>query len=692
MTRADAATHAFFSQAATVLARLALILFALSVASTRSLAAPDPVFHLTGTRVGGAFGERLAAPGDVNGDGYPDLLVGATGFALTSPRAAGRAYLYFGGATFDTIPDVVFDAGELIIGMAARPTDLNGDGRPDIVLCGNSLNHPELRIYFGRPRPSTIPDIVAPGPGFLASTSISIDGSLDVDGDGYNDLVIGWPFYEVIDGESGYFGVVWIYRGGPNFDGVPDWNLKSSYPIHVNEAPRSPFGAFIGPVGDLNGDGHQDLGVFEGRTPPSTPPSFASLLGHVQVYSCGPTFDVTPDLDLRAGLSSGFGSSRRFATVGDIDGDRMDDLSVFGTAFRPDSLGGVGGQNVWLYRGSTSSAGHWPPDWILSGTTDLTGELFGDADFTGDGRRDLIVANPLPHNRILLLETQPLDPDPDIEIVGFPYRERFGSDVTAIDVTGDGVADLVVGASSAATELGLNVGRVAMYDLARPLPARAFLRGDHRVLALTPSESGIRANFRIQLQPTDGAFNLSAIDPSSIRLESASTGDVDAISPVASKTLHVDDADGDGVPDLGVEFRRIDLEHLFALVRGRREITVTLIGRLLNRRRFQVSLGLTVVAAAGSGANAASVEPNPLNPVGNIVFNVPHSGLVTANLYDVRGRRIRTLVDGQVYPEGLIRIPIDGRDERGTSLASGIYFYRIETPDGFRRGRFVVAK
>ncbi len=75
------------------------------------------------------------------------------------------------------------------------------------------------------------------------------------------------------------------------------------------------------------------------------------------------------------------------------------------------------------------------------------------------------------------------------------------------------------------------------------------------------------------------------------------------------------------------------------------------------------------------------IAPNPFNPRTTIAYRVPRSGHVRLVVYDVSGRRIRTLWDG--YAEaGAGTVQWHGRDDAGSATASGIYFLRLETADG----------
>jgi hypothetical protein len=104
------------------------------------------------------FGYVVSNAGDVNGDGYEDLIVG------TYHKLSGRAFVYFGGPTFDTIPDVILNARENILQFGESVSgagDLNGDGYDD-VLIGASLAPPSGKAYIfhGGDPMDTIPDLI----------------------------------------------------------------------------------------------------------------------------------------------------------------------------------------------------------------------------------------------------------------------------------------------------------------------------------------------------------------------------------------------------------------------------------------------------------------------------------------------------------------------------------------------------
>ncbi len=69
-------------------------------------------------------------------------------------------------------------------------------------------------------------------------------------------------------------------------------------------------------------------------------------------------------------------------------------------------------------------------------------------------------------------------------------------------------------------------------------------------------------------------------------------------------------------------------------------------------------------------------SPNPFNPVTKIVFDLPEREEVSLRVYDVRGRQVRVLEEGTLSA-GRYDLAWDGRDDRGRSVGSGVYFYRL---------------
>ncbi len=94
-----------------------------------------------------------------------------------------------------------------------------------------------------------------------------------------------------------------------------------------------------------------------------------------------------------------------------------------------------------------------------------------------------------------------------------------------------------------------------------------------------------------------------------------------------------------------------------------------------------VAVGPAVVAGIDLPQPGARIRleqnvPNPLNPSTVIAFTLPQDGAVLLQVYDLKGRVVRTLVDG-ARPAGRHEASWDGRDDRGGQVASGTYMYRL---------------
>ncbi|MFQ5599621.1 MAG: FlgD immunoglobulin-like domain containing protein, partial [Candidatus Krumholzibacteriia bacterium] len=82
-------------------------------------------------------------------------------------------------------------------------------------------------------------------------------------------------------------------------------------------------------------------------------------------------------------------------------------------------------------------------------------------------------------------------------------------------------------------------------------------------------------------------------------------------------------------------------------------------------------------------------RPNPFNPRTSLRFALESPDHVTLAIYDVLGRRVRTLID-DVLGAGPHVDFWDGLDERGVQVASGVYLYKLTTGSGFGQSRKMV--
>jgi hypothetical protein len=362
---------------------------------------------LHGRLPGYYFGHAIALAGDVNGDGYDDLLVGAPwsdeGLEGRRPAAvrwvrallrrlgvplhganAGAAYLYLGGPRGLVTPAWTLlgsAEGDSLGSALAGVGDLNGDGYADLAV-GIPGHDTELRnegavaVYFGRPGPlPTEPDLRLVGTVRDESFGAALTAG-DFNGDGYADLVVGAPGSNLGEIKGG---AVFVFYGGPRGPAPRPGSVL------VGKTVDGLFGSAVAAVGDVNGDGYDDLlvGAYEGVVDPRA-------AGAVYLYLGGPAgLGPAPHLVLR-GRSGGGQFGGALAALGDVNRDGFADFAV-GAAKHAE--GGRDTGAVYVYHGGPGGPRSEPAT-ILTGPG--PGSLFGGAlagvgDVDGDGYADLLV-------------------------------------------------------------------------------------------------------------------------------------------------------------------------------------------------------------------------------------------------------------------------------------------------------------
>lgn len=222
------------------------------------------------------FGCSIAGDGDVNGDGYPDLIIGAssTWIGPSFPyqiMTTGAAYVYFGGPTIDTTADLTLIVGDWLtqtgwyygFGKAnCIPGDLNGDGYDDFVIGAANDDydaHGRVYIYFGGTNVDDQYDVLLEGEEVFDNFGFSLSAVGDINNDGFDDVLIGAPmFHNNIPNK--------IYQGGKAYLVYGGNEISLSNSIEFTDDTSSYYyGRFISGLGDVNGDSINDLGIMGGE-------------------------------------------------------------------------------------------------------------------------------------------------------------------------------------------------------------------------------------------------------------------------------------------------------------------------------------------------------------------------------------------------------------------------------------------
>jgi len=219
----------------------------IATAPSLTIAGPDGA--------GAAFGWPVAAS-DFNGDGWSDLVVGATRATVAGAMFAGRAYVFAGAAAgLSTVPTVVLIGAGLVdelFGSVGTNGDVNGDGYADLAVGSEGWMTDTGRAYVflgGATGLSTTSSAVIDGlDGPHGSFGNRVTIASDFDGDGYADLAVGAP-----EGAGGV-GAVYVFRGGASGSSATvTTTLRGPDPY------ASFFGETIGSAGDVNADGYDDV-------------------------------------------------------------------------------------------------------------------------------------------------------------------------------------------------------------------------------------------------------------------------------------------------------------------------------------------------------------------------------------------------------------------------------------------------
>jgi len=226
---------------------------------THAILASQPVV-LSADQAEARFGRCIDGAGDVNGDGYDDLIIGSPYYDAGSPFE-GRAWVFLGGPTGpEQTPVWVTESnqaqarwGRLVAGAG----DVNADGYDDVLVgahfwSGSQSLNGLVSVFHGGPGGlDASPDWSVEGQTEAAGLGWSADGVGDLNGDGYDDVALG-AWQERVAGHSSGAVHVWYGSASGLTPGIPDWTTQAT-------TPGDQLGASVRGAGDVNGDGYADV-------------------------------------------------------------------------------------------------------------------------------------------------------------------------------------------------------------------------------------------------------------------------------------------------------------------------------------------------------------------------------------------------------------------------------------------------
>ncbi|SEF78219.1 integrin alpha [Nitrosomonas ureae] len=364
-------------------------------------------FLLDGTATGGTVGRQVSDAGDINGDGFDDVMVSAIGFS--SYPETGSSYVVFGkSAGFDATLDLSS-------------------------LDGNNGFHLDGAAAYG-------------------VFSISVSSAGDVNGDDFDDVIVGAP-------EAGYV----VFGKASGFDATLDFSsLDGSNGFRLGETTDALLTRSVSSAGDVNGDGFDDviIGAYGSTNGFSSGASFV-------VFGKATGFDATLGLSSLDG-SNGFrmdgvaafdflGDS--VSSAGDVNGDGFDDLLVGASGADPNGessgssyvvFGKASGFDATLDLSSLDSSSGLRLDGVAA--FDLLGESVSSAgDVNGDGFDDLLVGAPFAEDGfgssyVVFGRSSFVD---EVDFQGTPGDDNFTGTKAAERFTGEAGDDRMIGRGGA---------------------------------------------------------------------------------------------------------------------------------------------------------------------------------------------------------------------------------------------------
>jgi hypothetical protein len=414
------------------------------------------------------LGISVSGAGDVNGDGYADVIVGAEDYDAGQVDE-GAAFVFLGSASgiADGSPataaaQLESDQAGANLGVSVSSAgDVNDDGYSDVIVGANRYSSGQTfegaaLIFLGSAsgisdgNVGTAATLLQSNQG-SANFGVSVSGAGDVDGDGYADVIVGADGYTAGQATEG---AAFVFHGG--LLGVANGTPATAAAQLESNQTDSNFGISVSGAGDVDGDGYADVIVGSNEYAAGQADEGAAFVFLGGVSGIANANPATAATQLESNeTSANLGSS--VSGAGDVNGDGYSDVIVGAPAY-----GFIDKGAAFIFSGSASGIADGNPSSaateLISEETDSEfGSVSGAGDVNGDGYADVIVGAPGygvlgKGSAFVYLGSTTGIPDggpatADAQLDSTESNANLGSQVAgAGDVNGDGYADVIVGA------------------------------------------------------------------------------------------------------------------------------------------------------------------------------------------------------------------------------------------------------
>ena len=331
------------------------------------------------------LGFSVASAGDVNKDGYSDVIVGAVNYH-NGQESEGAAFVYYGSASgISTTSAAIVESNQVSGWMGwsvASAGDVNKDGYSDVIVgvpryYNGQTNEGAAFLYLGSASGiSTTTAAVVESNQSDAYMGRSLASAGDVNGDGYSDVIVGVPFYDNGQPDEGAF---FVYYGSTS--GI---STTASAMVESNQAGAL-MGISVASAGDVNKDGFSDVIVGALYYDNGDTDEGAAFVYHGSVSGISTTAAAMVEIN-QANAWVGWS----VASVGDVNGDGYSDVIV-GAPYYDNGQNNEGA--AFVYHGSSTGISNTASAMVECNQVNayMGYSVAGAGDVNGDGYSDVIV-------------------------------------------------------------------------------------------------------------------------------------------------------------------------------------------------------------------------------------------------------------------------------------------------------------